>query len=173
MATGGLLDAKMMLTHSHDDSEFSVYTIELQFVDLFGRKRKHADTVGLPRGSKPQNRISFTAMSSVNMRIGVVKEVSDLKTKVLFSDEAQIEVSNYHDHAPVVGDVVCVLEHFYIGPNNGLTHVLIPHPMDVDADLLSLQSVNADVLDESGELVYRLSADPLFKGGSHGASVGS
>tara|TARA_S200002703_G_C3761936_1_gene234546 strand:- start:649 stop:1077 length:429 start_codon:yes stop_codon:yes gene_type:complete len=142
-------------------------------VDLFGRERKHADTASFPKGFKPQDRVSFTAMSSVNMRTGVVKEVSDLKTRVLFSDEAEIEVNNYHDHNPKVGDVVHALEHFYVGPNNGMSYVLIPHPSEISSEMLSLQSVNADVLDESGELVYRLSADPLFKGGSHGAPVES
>jgi len=171
--TGGLLDSSMALRHSHDDGGHAIYTIELEFTDLFGRRRKHADTVSLPLTQSPRQQVSFTAMSSVNMGVAVVESVSDLNTGVMFSDGNRVTLANYHDFTPSVGDVVSVLEHFYVNSTERMFYVILPHPLNIDPEMLALQSINADILDESGKLVYRLSADPLFKGGSHGASVGS
>ncbi len=168
--TSWLLDASMELTHSHDEGDTSIYTVRLAFKDLFGNSRKHFGTTELPK--KPlQTRVSFTAMSSVNVRAGLVEDVSDLKIRILFSD-CSIDADNTHSVPVKRGQLVKLVEHLDVASGDSrFINAVLPYDLPFDAEALCLQTVNADVLDESGTLLYRLSADPLPNGGCYGARM--
>lgn len=166
-----LLDASMELVHSHDEGEISIYTVLLTFVDLFGNARKHFATAELPIGKNFQTRVSFTAMSSVNIRAGLVEGVADLKVRVLFADQT-VDVDNTMVVPIKPGQLIQLVEHLDISSGNGsFKEVGLPYNLPFEPEALCLQSVNADVLDESGKLLYRLSADPLPRGGCYGARM--
>jgi hypothetical protein len=162
----------MELMHSHDEGDIAIYTLRLQFIDPLGNKRSHFTTVSLPKSCNPQNRISFTAISSVDVKIGIVEAVSDLKIKVLLFNGTRLAIDNRHDFDFLVGDTVSILEHYDVMDNSQmLSDFALPYPLDIEPELLRLQSVNADLIDESGELVYRLSADPFYTRGYHDTRV--
>jgi len=165
------LDASSRLIHSHDEQDTSIYTLELRFVDLFSRERKHVATIELPKSQEPKTMVSFTAMSSVNMRVGVVQRITDLKVFVL-TMEGVVETDNRHDHSFDIGDSVYLIEHLDPADESGkICHIPLHNPLPFDANSLCLQSVNADVLDDSGEILNRLSADPLYIGVSSDTRV--
>jgi len=165
-----LLDASMELEHSYDENDTRIYTVILKFKDLFGNERKHFATIDFPKTQNLQTRVSFTAMSSVNSRPGLVEAVSDLKIRVMFSDRV-IDADNRHMFPVKRGQVVLVVEHLDAASGEGnLCEVVIPYNIPFSPEALCLQAVNADLLDDTGNLLYRLSADSL-PGGYHGARV--
>ncbi len=166
-----LLDASMELVHSHDEGETSIYTVFLKFKDLFGNERRHFSTTDLPKSKSLQTRVSFTAMSSVNIRAGLVESVSDLKVRVLFSDRA-IDADNSHAMPVKAGQLVQLVEHLDVASGeNKFYDAVLPYNLPFEPEALCLQTVNADVLDDSGALLYRLSADPLPNGGCYGSRM--
>tara|TARA_R110002094_G_scaffold180869_1_gene159027 strand:- start:3379 stop:3912 length:534 start_codon:yes stop_codon:yes gene_type:complete len=165
------LDASSKLIHSHDEQDTSIYTLELRFVDLFSRERKHVATIELPKSQEPKTMVSFTAMSSIDMRVGVVQRVTDLKVFVL-TVGGVVETDNRHDHSFKMGDPVYLIEHLDPADESGkICHIPLHSPLPFDTNSLCLQSVNADVLDDSGKILHRLSADPLYIGVSSDTRV--
>lgn len=162
------LDAEMDVTPSHDEGDNRIYAVSLSFKDLYGRDRKHFSTVELPRSMTLQTRVSFTAISSVNPRMGLVEAVSDLTIKVMLHDQI-VEVPNTHDFILNRGDQVCVVERLQADEHQ-LRDVVLPMQMACTMDTLCLQTVNADILDDAQRLLYRLAADPLI-GGCYGSRV--
>ena len=166
-----LLDASIELVHSHDEDNTSIYTVILKFKDLFGNDRKHFATTEFPKSQSLQTRVSFTAMSSVNVKLGLVDAVSDLKIRVMFSDRT-VEVDNRHGFAIKRGELAHLVEHMDVASGEGtLTEVVVPYNLQFSPEALCLQSVNADLLDDTGTILYRLSADPLPNGGCYGARL--
>ena len=166
------LDAAAELNHVRDNRDEATYSLELTFVDPFGRNRKHKTVANLPRSIKVQHRVSFTAMSSANVRIGVVEKISDLQIDVLLFDGSRVVVGNHHEPEFSTGDKVTVVER--IDPTNidrQVSLVVLPCPLGIAGELLCLQSVNADILDDAGNMIYRMSADPLFIRGCYDAAV--
>lgn len=170
--THRLLDARMDMVLSYEDRTETIYNLELEFVDIFGRQRRHVAPISLPNGQRFQERISFTAMSTVNSRPGIVQRVDDMTVSVMVFGGSIVRIPRHKDHDISRGDVVCVIEHMnVINPEHDLEYVALKFPLVVDADSLRLQSINADVLDESGHLLYRLSADAILKRRSHAARM--
>jgi|SRR5688572_5323608 len=166
-----LLDASMELVHSHDEDTIRIYTVVLKFKDLFGNERKHFATAELPQQQTIQTRVSFTAMSSVNIRAGLVEHVSDVNIRVLLADST-VDVGNTHAHDFRRGQLVYLVEHLNIlAGDNTLHNVVVPYTLPFSPEALCLQTVNADLLDDAGNLLYRLSADPLPRGGCYGARM--
>ena len=166
------LDSAVELIKVRDHGNESSYKLGLTFVDPFGRDRKHYTMVDLPRSVVVQSRASFTALSSANVRVGIVERVNDLEVHVLLFDESRVVIGNRHEPEFVTGDNVTVVER--MDPTNidrMMTLAALPHPLGMAGELLCLQSVNADILDGSGNLIYRMSADPLFVRGCHDAAV--
>lgn len=162
----------MDVTPSYEEGDTIVYNMELRFTDLFGRERCHTATLDLPKGQAFEERISFTAISSVNMRVGVVERVESMFVRIMLFGGEFVQVASRKDHQFEAGMPVCVIEHMNIAdPDQMLEYVALPHPLEVNPDDLRLQSVNADVLDASGNLLYRLSADPILKRKSYAARV--
>jgi len=171
MVTSWLLDATNEVVHSHDEGDTSIYTVVLQFKDLFGNERKHIGTIELSKTKVLQTRVSFTAMSSVSIRSGLVENVSDLKIRVMFSDRT-IDAENRHMFDIQPGQIVHLVERLDIASGEGkLGEVAIPYHIPFDPETLCLQTVNADILDDAGDMLYRLSADPLPNGGCYGARM--
>lgn len=166
------LDAAAELNHIRDNRNEATYSLQLTFVDPFGRNRKHTAMVTLPRDTVVQNRVSFTAISSADVRIGVVEKVTDLRVDVMLFDGSKVSVGNRHEPDFTVGDKVTVVER--LDPTNinrQMSLAILPHPLEMDHEFLALQTVNADILDDSGNLIYRMSANPLFVRGCHDAAV--
>jgi hypothetical protein len=166
-----LLDASMELTLSHEEGETSIYLVRLKFKDLFGNERSHFATAELPKLKQLQTRVSFTAMSSVNIRAGLVENVSDLKIRVMFSD-CSVDADNLHTFPIKAGQLVHLVEHLDVVSGDGKFYdAVLPYNLPFDPEALCLQAVNADILDEAGTLLYRLSANPLPNGGCYGARM--
>lgn len=165
-----LLDASMELVHSHDENDIRIYTVILKFRDLFGNARQHFDTVALPISQVVQTRVSFTAMSSVGAKPGLVERVTDLEVRILFADRT-IDIPNRHMFPTRAGQLVHVIEHLDVVSGDGRLHdIAIPYNLPFSPEALCLQTVNADVMDDAGNLLYRLSADSL-PGGHYGAHM--
>lgn len=162
------LDATMEVRPSHDEGENRVYEVILAFKDLHGRDRKHISTIEFPRSLGLQTRVSFTALSSVNPRMGLVAEISDLAIRVMLPGEI-VTVPNTHDFGFSRGDQVCVVERLQADEHQ-LRDVVVPAQMSCTLETLCLQSVNADILDGAENLLYRLAADP-FIGGVYASRV--
>lgn len=166
------LDAAAELNHVRDNRDEATYSLELTFVDPFGRDRKHKTMAALPRSTVVQHRVSFTAMSSANVRIGVVEDMNDLEVHVLLFDGSRVMIGNRHEPEFVVGDKVTIVERMDpTDMDRQVTLAVLPCPLEMASELLCLQSVNADILDDSGNLIYRMSADPLFTKGCNDATV--
>lgn len=165
-----LLDASMELVHSHDEGDTSIYTVILKFKDLFGNDRKHFASADLPKSQVLQTRVSFTAMSSISARLALVETVMDGKVRVMFSDRT-VDASNPYSFDVKRGQLVHLIEHLDVVSNEGaLCEVVVPYNIPFSPEALCLQTVNADLLDDAGNLLYRLSADSL-PGGCFGARV--
>ena len=165
-----LLDASMELVHSHDEGDTSIYTVTLRFKDLFGNDRVHLDTASLPKSQILQTRVSFTAMSSISARLALVETVMDGSVRVMFSDRT-VDALNPYNFQVKRGQLVHLIEHLDVVSNEGaLREVVIPYNIPFSPEALCLQTVNADLLDGAGNLLYRLSADSL-PGGCYGARV--
>lgn len=170
--THSLLDAKMDLVLSYEEHDSAVYTITLEFVDIFGRQRHHSAPLVLPRGQKFDERISFTAMSSVNAKTGIIQRIDSKHLHILVFGGSIVSIPNHQDRGLSEGDVVCMFEHSNIfDDNNALEYVALKFPLIIDTDNLRLQTVNADLLDESGNLLYRFSADAILNRSSHAAQL--
>lgn len=171
MVTSWLLDASIELVHSYDEGDTRLYTVILKFKDLFGNDRKHFATADFPKSQVLQTRVSFTAMSSVSAKPGLVEAVSDLKIRVMFSDRT-VDADNRHMFPIKPGQLIHLVEHLDAASGDGaLCEVAIPYNLPFSPEALCLQSVNADLLDDAGNLLYRLSADSLPNGGCYGARV--
>ena len=167
-----LLDASMDVTLSHQEQDSDIYNMTLRFVDIFGRQRNHTATIDIPKGTKFQERVSFTAMSSVNMRPGVVERIEGNSARIMLLGGDFVSLGYHKDHPVQPGETVCVIEHMDVtDPGHQLEYVALKHPLSVDQDLLRLQAINADVLDESGQLLYRLSADSILKRKSYASRM--
>jgi len=165
-----LLDASMELVHSHDEGDTSIYTVILKFKDLFGNDRRHFSTADLPKSQGLQTRVSFTAMSSISARLALVETVMDGKVRVMFSDRT-VDACNPYGFNVARGQLVHLIEHLDVVSNEGmLQEVVIPYNIPFSPEALCLQTVNADLLDDAGNLLYRLSADSL-PGGCFGSRV--
>jgi len=166
------LDAAAELNHVSTNRNEATYSLQLTFVDPFGRNRKHIAMATLPRDTVVQNRVSFTAISSADVRLGVVNKITDLQVDVLLFDGSSMTVGNRHEPEFVVGDKVTVIERLDLkNPDGQMTWALLLCPLEITHELLVLQTVNADILDDSGNLIYRMSADPLFVRGCYDARV--
>ena len=165
-----LLDASMELVHSHDEGDTRIYMVILRFKDLFGNDRKHIGTVDFPKSQGLQTKVSFTAMSSISAKLALVESVMDSKVRVLFSDRT-VDALNPHAFQVKRGELVYLIEHLDVIANDGILYeVVIPYNIPFSPEALCLQTVNADLLDGDGNLLYRLSADSL-PGGCYGARV--
>lgn len=165
-----LLDATMELVHSHDEGDASVYTVILKFKDLFGNDRTHFATTEFSKPGNLHTRVSFTAMSSISTKLALVESVMDGKVRVMFSDRT-VDASNPYSFQVKRGQLVYLIEHLDVVANDGtLCEVVIPYEIPFSPEALCLQTVNADLLDDAGNLLYRLSADSL-PGGCYGARV--
>lgn len=172
MQKSRFLDAEVDLVHIRDEGDESIYSLRLGFVDPLGRQRKHMETVVLPGSLVTTHRVSFTAMSSVNLRTGIVEKVSDLKINIMLFNGSKIVVDNHHDQDLMMGQAVCIIEHFDVmSTDRNLSLVVLPHPLPISSDMLCLQSVNADILNEAGEMIYRMSADPFRVRGCYGSRL--
>lgn len=158
-----LLDAESELSKSEEDG---VYTIILKFTDLFGKQRKHFCSIDLPK-SNVSVRTSFTAISSINLRACLIDKVDDLSIRILFSDKT-LDIPNTHVFPFKKGDMAYLIEHVDLVDDFNFIDLLIPFELPFSPEMLCLQTINADVLDESGSLIYRLSADSLPTGGCYG-----
>jgi hypothetical protein len=160
-----LMDAESILTFSHSEGENSVYTLRVSFKDLFGRERTHFAPVSIHNARKFEDRISFTALSNIEIRPAVIEGISDLNIEVstLFG---RLTLPNIHNHEFGVGQSVIIVEHTDISGDHEMMNIAIPYPLTMEPDMLRLQSVNADVIAEDGQLICRLSADPLYQGSS-------
>lgn len=163
------LDAEMDLVFSHDEGSDSIYIVNLKFMDPFGRQRSHYVTISLPSSLKLEERVSFTAMSSINLRLGIVICVSDLVIEIMTLNGSKMAIANAHEHDFKMGDRIGVIEH--VDESGQIMLVGIPYPFSFDQESLYIQSVNADLLDASGKLVVRFCADPLHKRLSYVARV--
>ena len=165
-----LLDASMELVHSHDEGDTSIYTVILKFKDLFGNDRKHFATADFPKSQGLQTKVSFTAMSSVSIRPALVESVADGKARVVFSDRT-VDALNPYNFDVKRGQLVYLVEHLdIICDTPALQEIVIPYNVPFSPEALCLQTVNADLLDGDGNLLYRLSADSL-PGGCYGTRV--
>ena len=166
------LDAVVDLTHLRDRGDEAIYLLQLEFVDPFGRNRKHQSDVSNKRSVAVQHRASFTALSSANAQVGVVEKVTDLEVHVLLLGDERMVIGNRHEPEFKMGDSIVVIERLDpMDTDRQMSFAVLPHPLPMAKEMLCLQSVNADVLDESGELLFRMSADPLFKGGCYDTRV--
>ena len=166
------LDAAVELNHVRNNRDEATYSLELTFVDLFGRDRKHKTMATLPRSTNVQHRVSFTAMSSANIRVGVVEDVNDLEVHVLLFEGNRVVIGNRHEPEFAVGDKVTIVERMDPADlDRQITLAVLPCPLEMAGELLCLQSVNADILDASGNMIYRMSSDPLFVRGCNDARV--
>lgn len=161
-----LLDADMTLDFSHQEGFLDIYTLNLSFVDLYGNKRNHMTTVELPQNLQTKMRISFTALSSVNARIGVVSRISDLEVEISLLNDLVVTY-NSHTYDLKVGDTVYLVEHLHPSEETKLTEVIVPFLATLDKEMLCIQSINADILQEDETILYRLSMSPLDKGVVH------
>ena len=174
MIKSWLLDACMDLAYSHDESTVAVYQLSFEFTDLLGRERKYKDLVAFRRPVSRkkrlelQKRISFTAMSSVDVMVGMVESVTPSHIFVRLLNESIVRVDNRLDFECATGDVVTLVERCGTGSSGGRMQLFaIPNELGLTAEDLRLQAVNADILDGSGQLVYRLSMDPISVRGQH------
>jgi len=166
------LDAAVELDLIRDNRDEATYSLQLTFVDLFGRNRKHSTMAAFPRDTVVQHRVSFTAISSADVRIGVVEKITDVQVDVLLFDGSRVSVGNRHEPEFTVGDKVTVIERLDpMDTDRQMSLAVLPCPLEMAHELLSLQTVNADILDESGNLIYRMSADPLFVRGCNDTRV--
>ena len=166
------LDAAAELNHIRDDRNETTYSLQLTFVDPFGRNRKHTAMVTLPRDIVVQNRVSFTAISSADVRIGVIEKITDVQVDVMLFDGSKVSIGNRHEPEFVTGDKVTVIERLDpMNTDRRMSLAVLPCPLRMAHELLALQTVNADILDDSGSLIYRMSADPLFTRGCNDARV--
>ena len=162
--THRLLDARMDVRLSHIENDSAIYNVELGFTDLFGKQRSHSVTIDLPKNQSFEERISFTAMSSVNMRAGVVVEVTRTSLRIMLVGGDTIGIVLHRGQSFQPGDVVSIIEHANLAEEgNPLEYIALAYPLVVESDSLRLQSVNADILDASGNLLHRFSVDPLLK----------
>lgn len=152
------------LTHNYDQDDNSFYSLGLQFIDFFGRDRKHVIVVSLPKSLEVNTRSSFTAMSNVEIRLGIITNISSSMIAVLLTTGESLDVINYEtDFVLKIGDSVYVFEHYDFMSHNDLIYLTIPSSYAIIENHLGLQSVNADIIDSSGILIKRLSADPFLK----------
>src|SRR5690606_24900092 len=161
-----LLDASADLVHSHTEGETSIYTLKLVFVDMFNRQRKHFATVEIPAQDTPTARVSFTAMSSVTMKVGIVKEVTDLKIHVFLSDRV-VTVPNRKVPKFNPGESICLAEPLDPAADATaccLVDLPLTYPPPFNPESVCLQTVNADVMSSDGRTLYRLCADPFYLG---------
>jgi hypothetical protein len=95
----------------------------------------------------------------------VIEGISD--SKLLVSTlNGRLDLVNIHNHEFSKGQSVVVVEHTDIGGDKELLDIAIPYPLPMEPDMLRLQSINADLIADDGELLFRLSADPLYQGSS-------
>jgi hypothetical protein len=160
-----LLSAESSLSISHEEGNDIVYIIRLIFIDLLGRQRSHFATVSIPREIAFSDRISFTALSNIEIYPGVIEDITDSKLLVA-TLVGKIDLPNIHNHSFSIGQAVIVVEHTDISGDNELMNIAIPYPLTMEPDMLRLQSVNADIIASDGSLLFRLSADPLYQGSS-------
>lgn len=159
-----MLGASTKLVHDYDEGNDSVYSLELQFIDFFGRDRKHIIVVSLPKALSIDIRSSFTAVSSVDIKPGIVTNISSSDITVLLMTGESTNTTNYEtDFVLRIGDAVYILEHYDLMSNNDLIYLTVPSSYAIMEGGFGLQSVNADIIDSSGILVKRLSADPFLK----------
>ncbi len=83
-----------------------------------------------------------------------------------------INIGYHKDHPLTPGDPACVIEHMNVmSPEHELQYVALRHPLSIEHELLNLQFINADILDESGSLLHRLSADSILERKSYASRV--
>ena len=166
-----LLDSEAELVFSHNEGDINVYQLYLKFKDLWGQSQKRFSTVELSSQLKVDVRVSFTAMSSCNLRRGLVHSVSDEYIDILFAD-GSLRTHNLHFCTLNKGDLVYVVDRVDIYSDEyKMMQIAIPMNISFDVNILTLQAINADLLDEQGKMIYRTSTDPLIPGGCHGTHL--
>ena len=158
-----LLDADMNLEFSHQEDEMNIYTLKLSFTDLYDNRRWHLTNIELPHTVQPKTRISFTALSSVDARVGIIAKVSDLEIEISVLNNL-VTLPNSHTYDFRAGDIVYLVEHLGTSEEQGFVETIIPFNRILNKEMLCLQSVNAEILGQDDQVLYRLSMSPLDKG---------
>ena len=160
------LDATTELSFQGPTKGIDAYLAKLSFKDILGRERKYESVVKLPKSGKYTTRASFTAISFIEILFGIVQEVQYNTIKVLKNDSTTVVVTNFRQFDFSIGDPVYLVEKVSLDPEGSseMFYAILPYCKDIPVELLKLQSVNLDVLDEQGDIIYRLISDPIHEG---------
>lgn len=172
-ASNSLLNARLSLRKRSTADEIDIYEVDLKFCDLLQRDRNHLLNIELQKGLHLKPRCSFTAVSHIDPHIGIVKDIDRNNILVLDSNNNFLQIQRFGDYDVSVEDAVVFFDKVVIDKICGLQqkYVLMPETKVIDKSLLRLQSINVDLIDDSGAIIHRTMIDPILRGGIYGSRM--